>query len=204
MSARARPYPPPGYDLRVPEVIWEGALATVREYARLGSERGRHGSEALVYLGGVVAGEQVIVTGLYRLGHAAQGDRVVVSPEEARWLLRSLRSRDEKLIGQLHSHRGLAGHSPGDDMWATSFHDGFLSIVVPHFGAGVAVPGECAVLEHRDGRFDGLERSEVERRIRVVAEIADHTPGSSGDAGEEVGWWRAFARRASSIARRSH
>jgi hypothetical protein len=203
VSARATPYPPPGYELRIPASIWEGALATVREYARLGSEQGRRGSEALVYLGGVVAGEQLIITGLHRLGHVAQGDRVVVSQDEARWLLRSLRSRDEKLIGQLHSHRGLAGHSPGDDMWATSFHEGFLSIVVPHFGAVVAVPGECAVLEYRDGHFQQLERSEVERRVCVCPEITERPCTSTSEAREEVGWWRAFAARVRSTARRS-
>src|SRR5204862_8073148 len=115
-----------------------------------------------------------IVTGLYRRNHAPQGDRVVVAPEEARWLLRTLRARDEKLVGQLHSHRGLAGHSPGDDVWATSFHEGFLSIVVPRFGAGVTAPVDCAVLEYRDGRFVPLGRDEVEQRIRLYPATTEH------------------------------
>jgi hypothetical protein len=94
-------------------------------------------------------------------------------PEEARWLLQTLRARDEKLIAQLHSHRWLAGHSPGDDTWATSFHEGFLSIVVPHFGAGVSLPVDCAVLEYRSGQFIGLARAEVARRIQVYPETVE-------------------------------
>lgn len=124
VSARDVPYPPVGYNVRVPDAIWDDALATVRCYAARDGAGRQRGSEALVYLAGVVAGDGMIVTGLYRLDHAPQGDRVKVTPGESRWLLRTLSARDEKLIGQLHSHRGLAGHSHGDDIWATSFQRG--------------------------------------------------------------------------------
>jgi hypothetical protein len=203
VSARGVPYPPSGYRLRMPDSLWDGALTTMRAYATLGSsEFGERGSEALVYLGGVVAGAEMIVTGLYRLNHPPQGDRVVVTAEEARWLLRSLRARDEKLVGQLHSHRGLAGHSPGDDAWATSFHEGFLSIVVPHFGAGVTMPFDCAVLEYHGGRFVAVETRDVEQRIRVSAAIAEHGQpvGRAKEARGREGRWRAFAARLKSIA----
>ena len=194
MSARDVPYPTPGYTVRVPDATWDSALVTVRAYGA----RGR-GSEALVYLAGVVAGDEMIVTGLYRLEHAPQGDRVAVTPEESRWLLRTLSARDEKLIGQLHSHRGLAGHSHGDDIWATSFHEGFLSIVVPFFGRGVTAPSECAVLEYRGGRFIDLDDAEVEHRIHVYAPVVARAGVVVGTG--ENGWTR-FVQRLKSIARR--
>jgi hypothetical protein len=205
MSARGVPYPPSGYRLRLPGPLWEGALATMRSYATLGrADFGARGSEALVYLGGVVAGTEMIVTGLYRLNHEPQGDRVVVAPEEARWLLRMLRARDEKLVGQLHSHRGLAGHSPGDDAWATSFHEGFLSIVVPRFGAAVTALADCAVLEYRGGHFVPLAMGEIERRVRVYPPIVEHgarvVPVERARRKEKG--WTAFAVRLKSIARR--
>lgn len=200
MSARAQPYPPPGYPVRVPGPLWRGALATVREYATRGYEQGRVGSEALVYFGGVVAGEEVIVTTLYRLNHAPQGDRVVVTREEARWLLRQLRARDEKLLGQLHSHRGRAGHSFGDDAGATSFHEGFLSIVVPFFGQDVVVPAECAVLEYRAGQFVELDVGEVERRIQLYEPIVERIGVAPVERKE--GRWPGFVARLKSIARR--
>jgi hypothetical protein len=200
MRARSVPYPPPGYPVRIGDLIWTGCLETVRAYARLGAERGRRGSEALVYIGGVVAGAEVIVTGLYRLHHEPQGDRVVVMPEEARWLLATLRGRDEKLVAQLHSHRGFAGHSHGDDAWATSFHEGFLSIVVPRFGAGVAAPVDCAVLEYRGGEFVELTRDEVARRIRIDPEIPERVPPPVTSAPVKEAPWRAFAQRLKSIA----
>lgn len=198
MSARSVSYPPSGYLVRIPEAIWHGALDTMREYASIFDERGKQGSEALVFLGGVVAADdQVVVTGLYRLNHAPQGDRVAVTPEEARWLLRALNVRDEKLVGQLHSHRGRAGHSPGDDMWATSFHEGFLSIVVPFFGREVTTPTQCAVLEYTAGRFVELDQVEVERRIETWPLVSSR----AGVLRREEGGarWRAFVRKLKSI-----
>jgi hypothetical protein len=199
MRARSTPYPPPGYPVRIGGLIWTGCLETVRAYATRGAERGRRGSEALVYLGGVVTGAEMIVTGLYRLHHEPQGDRVVVTPEEARWLLETLRSRDEKLVAQLHSHRGFAGHSHGDDAWATSFHEGFLSIVIPRFGA-VAAPVDCAVLEYRGGEFVELTRDEVAHRLRIHPEISERVPLPVKTASVKEGQWRAFALRLKSIA----
>ena len=200
MSARSTPYPPSRYAVRVGELIWDGALATVRAYATLGAERGQRGSEALVYLGGVVRGEEMIVTGLYRLHHEPQGDRVAVTPEEARWLLETLRARDEKLVAQLHSHRGRAGHSFGDDAWATSFHEGFLSIVVPHFGATATAPVDCAVLEYRNGEFVQLGHEEVARRIHPYPETVERVALPAAATASTVKPWRAFAQRLQSIA----
>jgi hypothetical protein len=146
VNRRGRPYPQAGFRLCLPDRIWQGALEVLREYAALGRGPFGRGSEGLVYLGGVVAEQELIVTGLYVLAHEAQGDQVVVGEAEARWLLHALRTRDEKLIAQVHSHRGRAGHSHGDDVHATSFHAGFVSIVVPRFAAQVTTVQECAVL----------------------------------------------------------
>jgi len=200
VSARAVPYPAPGYPVRIPDTIWDGAIATVRDYATRGHEHGKRGSEALVYLGGVVAVQEMVVTGLYRLNHAPQGDRVVATREESRWLLRTLSARDEKLVGQMHSHRGRAGHSPGDDAWATSFHEGFLSVVVPYFGRDVTTPLQCAFLEYRGGQFVELDEDEIALRIHLYEPIA-----MRGGAPEvaEVGEsrWNGFVQRLKSIAR---
>lgn len=201
MRARSTPYPPPGYPVRIGDAIWNGCLETVRAYATLGAKHARRGSEALVYLGGVVAGAEVIVTALYRLHHQPQGDRVVVTPEEARWLVATLRDRDEKLVAQLHSHRSFAGHSHGDDAWATSFHEGFLSIVIPRFGAEVSAPVDCAVLEYRGGEFHRLTRDEVARRIRIEPEIVERLSlPRFGPVTKKS--WDGFVQRLKSIAQK--
>ncbi len=146
-----------------------------------------------MYLSGVPTSAEVLVTGLLELGHLPQGDRVAVTQEEARWLVRSLAARDEKLIAQVHSHREVAGHSAGDDMWATSFHDGFISIVVPRFGINVNSVTECAVLEYKGGAFRDLAPDEVARRFLIQPQRA-----LMKDVREESRW-SAFARKLKSI-----
>lgn len=203
-SARSIPYPPPGYRVRLPEALWRQALETMRAYASAGaSDRGEPGSEALVYFAGVVAGPEIVITGMYRIDHAAQGDRVVVTDEEARWLVRALRHRDEKLIGQLHSHRGRAHHSSGDDAFATSFHEGYMSIVVPKFGADVSRPDECAVFEYRSGVFVGLDSKEVRNRIALYQAIETRsltTPTPTTRSAR----WQQFAQKLKSIVSKPH
>jgi hypothetical protein len=202
MTARSAPYPPSGHPIRIGQAMWASALETVSAYASLGGDDGQPGSEALVYLGGVTTGTELIVTGLYRLHHKPQGDRVVVTPDEARWLLQALRARDEKLIAQLHSHRWLAEHSHGDDIWATSFHDGFLSVVVPNFGTGVSSPVDCAVLEYRAGEFVEIPPAEVVRRIVLYPETIARVAFPTRSAPTKERPWRVFARKLKSIARK--
>ncbi|SRR6266567_77055 len=165
MRAREVAYPPPGFPIRLPADLWQRTLGVIRRYAKLGGRSRIRGSEAIVYWAGVVAAGEMVITAIYELNHAPQGDSVRVTPEEARWLVRTLRSRDEKLVAQVHSHRGLAGHSHGDDLWATSFHEGFVSIVVPHFASDVTSPLQCAVLDYRGGQFQPMAPEEIERRI---------------------------------------
>jgi hypothetical protein len=187
VSARRLAYPAPGYAVRIPRALWRGALDTMRLYGRLESE-------GLVYLAGVVVGpDQLAATSLYRLHHKPQGHRVEVTPKESRTLLRTLRHRDEKLVAQLHSHGGVAWHSAGDDAHATSFHAGFLSVVVPDFGEGVLDIGDCAVFEFDGERFRPLDHAEVARRTVVYDEILEFSP--SPVVPRKEGLWARFARR---------
>jgi hypothetical protein len=206
VSRRSDSYPGEGYGVRWPEPIWTAGLDEMRRYATQGVGWRRRGSEALVYVGGVVAGGEIVVTTLYCLGHEAQGDCVIVTADEARWLLRMLRERDEKLVGQVHSHRFAAGHSPGDDQHATSFHEGFLSIVVPRFGQGVTSVEQCAVLAYRRGAFEYLGDDEVAERLRVqpqaIARVATAPIVSSTDTPESR--WPRFVQSLKSIARTPH
>lgn len=153
-------YPGRGAIAVVPSELWAQTLEILRAY-------GRSGSEGLVFWGGVVVGGSLQVTGLYAPAHRPQGLRVRLSQHESRWLLRSLRERDEKLIAQVHSHEELAFHSLGDESCAASFHPGYLSIVVPRFGIGVEQLEECAVFEHDGAGFVELDPIRYAQRIRL-------------------------------------
>lgn len=204
MSRRGRPYPKAGFRLCLPDRIWQDALDVLRKYGGLGGGAFGRGSEGLVYLGGVVAEQELIVTGLFVIEHEPQGDEVVVGATEARWLLRTLRARDEELIAQIHSHRGRAGHSDGDDAHATSFHEGFVSIVVPRFAAQTITVQECAVLEFSAGSFRELTSEQVARRIAVHPQTVRRPSATSipHTNREEESLWTRFGRRLRQTARR--
>lgn len=197
MTARSTPYPPAGYHVRMAAAVWASALDEVRSYAERGVVDGHRGSEGLVYLAGVPAADELVVTAVFRLRHAPQGDRVAPTRQEVRWLLSTLRQRDEKLVAQLHTHRHGARHSPGDDRMATSFHDGFLSIVAPNFAIGVDSIDQCIVHEYRSGSFRVLSVGEVTKRFIVQPEVVDRLKDSDS---EELSRWCRFVQRLKSIA----
>jgi hypothetical protein len=64
---------------------------------------------------------------------------------------------DERYVSRIHSHPQNAFHSPTDDANPAITHEGALSIVVPHFGRGLAdgLDG-CAVLRLIGGRWIDL------------------------------------------------
>jgi proteasome lid subunit RPN8/RPN11 len=128
---------------------------------------GRRRSEALMFWGGVVSGSSLQITGVFLPRHRAGGAHVKLSNEESRWLIRRLRARDEKLIAQVHSHPGKAFHSEGDDEGATSFHAGFLSVVVPEYGRRATSISDCAVYEHDGNSFIELTPKQIMERFRV-------------------------------------
>ncbi len=204
MTRRASPYPPRGFGVQVPAGVWSAALDQLRLYGSRGDTKLGSGSEGLVFLGGVVLPDQVIVTTLYCIDHAAQGDQVHVTPEEATWLIRSLRQRDEKLLVQIHSHRGAAGHSHGDELSAASFHAGFLSIVAPAFARVAVTIEQCAVFEHRNSRFHQLGAPEIHDRFRIEPEVVHIRPNAQPPTGEGLAHrpWSRFVQKLRLIARR--
>lgn len=61
---------------------------------------------------------------------------------------------DERYVSRIHSHPGLAFHSPTDDANPALTHEGALSIVVPFFGLGLRHGlAACAILVVRNGRW---------------------------------------------------
>jgi len=202
MTGRQVPYPGVGATLRIPRPLWDEALAIVRSYGSI-----RRWSEALVYFGGVIAAEDLVVTTLYAIDHEPQGGCVVVTPTQSRWLVRQLRSHDEKLIAQLHSHRGEGWHSLGDDTHATSFHNGFISIVVPYFGRNAKNITDCVVVEFEGDTFHELSPDETERRLQLCEPLQHRLAEPPTDKPfpahqERGGPWSAFVRRLKSTVRK--
>lgn len=169
VSHRATPYPESPATLIVPDHVWRLTLEEIGRYRA-------HNSEALVFWGGVVLNRTAIVTGLFLPTHSSQGACVALTPEEARWLLRRLRNRDEKLLAQVHSHPGDAHHSTGDDRRAASYHPGYYSIVVPDYGRGVTSIEQCTVHLYGGQDFSPLPNSVASTLIQVTPTIERPRP----------------------------
>jgi proteasome lid subunit RPN8/RPN11 len=69
----------------------------------------------------------------------AEMDYFRIPPSGMKALMAHLRERKLVLAAQVHSHPNEAFHSRADNKWAIVRHEGALSIVVPHFAAGVGV-----------------------------------------------------------------
>lgn len=75
----------------------------------------------------------------------------------------------ERYVARIHSHPGLAFHSPTDDENPAITFEGALSIVVPYFGLGLRRGLDaCAVLQMRSGYWVDLPVGpERELELRV-------------------------------------
>jgi proteasome lid subunit RPN8/RPN11 len=80
-----------------------------------------------------------------------------------------------ELIGQVHSHPGSrVDHSDGDDERALMPYEGFLSVVVPHYGHhGMRPLTMCGIHVFEKPRFRRLRSSEIDARFHVVDDFAD-------------------------------
>ncbi len=119
--------------------------------------------------------------------------------EESRWLLRTLRARDEKLIAQVHSHPGSAFHSPGDNERAASFHPGYFSIVVPGFARNIEAIEDCALFEFDGREFRSISSDSAARRVQFTSLVAVRTPeplkSQPTSQGDEPGWLRTIVSK---------
>jgi hypothetical protein len=75
---------------------------------------------------------------------------------------------DEHYAARIHSHAGLAFHSPLDDVNPAITHDGAISIVVPFFGLGLRHGlRACAVYVRNEQRWVALPPGADRDRVVV-------------------------------------
>lgn len=85
-------------------------------------------------------------------------------------VIQYLASNELELLCQVHSHPGIfVGHSDGDDEGAFMPYEGFLSIVVPFYGADGIVPlVQCGVHRFQNGSFYRLTESEIDGGFTIT------------------------------------
>lgn len=176
----ARPYVSPGNGRRTrgisgPIEKFYVPTAVLRETQTFIEKHGAEGTEAYVFWAGAIAdGEAYVTTCVYPTANARHGG-VEVPLQKMTEINLELRDRDQLVLAQVHSHPGVARHSPVDEEKAVSFHEGFVSIVVPDFGeTPVYDLRDCGVYVYtvNDG-WQLLDDGETEDRFVIEETILE-------------------------------
>lgn len=170
----SRPYVSPGNGRRqrgIPDRIekYYVPTAVLRETQRYIEAHAEDGTEGYVFWAGAVAeNEAYITTCVYPTANARHGG-VKVPLEKMTEINLELRDRDQLVLAQVHSHPGVARHSSVDEEKAVSFHEGFVSIVIPDFGdTPVYDLRDCGVYIYTaDDGWRLLDDTEIEDRFAI-------------------------------------
>lgn len=149
--------------------------AVLRETQKYVEVHGANRKEAYMFWAGAVAdNEAYITTCVYPTANARHGG-VKVPLEKMTEINLELRDRDQLVLAQVHSHPGVARHSPVDEEKAVSFHEGFVSIIVPDFGeTPVYDLRDCGVyIYSADGGWRLLDDAEIEERFVIQETVLE-------------------------------
>lgn len=150
------------------QCIWSRGI---KELAHWGKKRW----EGLVLFGGhagPIERSALVTTCLIpKKGHWGGGVRL--GTDDFISLTTTLRELDLHLLAQMHSHPGDFGHSPGDELLATCFRKGFISIVVPSYAQQDRIlPADCYIYEYiGDWKWRLLTKDEVSERIGIIPSL---------------------------------
>lgn len=121
--------------------------------------------EGVAYLLGQTDGNTTIAVAAIRPeATTTPGSFDVTSPAMAR-LVRTATEIGLQVVGQVHTHPGLAYHSEGDNEGARIAYTGFVSIVIPHYGKHLPALDGIAAFAFKAGTgFCTID----EKRIMIV------------------------------------
>lgn len=113
-------------------VIADAVLSAIPTVFAHGTEQSL---EAATYFLGQTDGATTTVLACVRVRCDATRGSFKVDAHEMRRVIETARTFGLQVVGQMHTHPGLAYHSHGDDEGAQIKHDGFVSVVAPDYGA---------------------------------------------------------------------
>lgn len=152
---RYKPGPPPPPRLVISQVCID-ALAGCLAPEIAG------GQEGIAYLLGQTDGTTTVALAAVRPdAKVTRGSFVVSAPAMAK-VVRAAADRGLQVAGQVHTHRGAAFHSDGDDDGARIAFTGYASIVLPDYGRHLpALTGAAAYFCQVGKEFTLLDASSV-------------------------------------------
>ena len=140
-------------------LMTEGCLEAVCQCIEPDKQKGHEG---IAYLYGRTDGYTTVAVGAIRPNAiTTKGSFSVTSVEMAR-LVREIRSRGLQLISQLHTHPGQAYHSDGDVEGLKLVCDGYVSVVLPNYGALLPTLQGAVFYVYRRGQgFQELDAASI-------------------------------------------
>lgn len=91
--------------------------------------------EGIVYLLGQTDGFTSLAASVYRPNATTTAGSFLVEPKAMRRVVDAASANGLQVVGQLHTHPKQAFHSPGDETGTLIRFNGFISIVLPDYGA---------------------------------------------------------------------
>jgi hypothetical protein len=118
--------------------------------------------EGIAYIYGRTDGYTTLAIGAIRPDAATTRGSFSVSSVEMARMVKGIRQRGLQLICQLHTHPGQAYHSDGDVDGLKLVCNGYVSIVLPDYGAHLPSFKEAAFYFYRRGiGFTALEETNI-------------------------------------------
>lgn len=132
--------------LLIAEACYSGLVESLSS-----SQERRH--EGVALLLGKLAGEAVIALACVQPKATTPAGSFDISAAEMARVIALATDLELELVAQVHTHPREAFHSQGDDEGARVRYDGYLSLVIPDYGAGLPRLDGAALYEFssRDG-----------------------------------------------------
>jgi JAB domain-containing protein similar to deubiquitination enzymes len=158
------------------DVFWLSAELLDRTTIVLRQSRaGKVSHEGVAYWAGHRVGDGVLLTTCIAPAAITTRGSFETSARANAQVIAYLGAAKLELVAQIHSHPGdFVGHSDSDDHRALMPYEGFLSIVVPHYGReGMRPLTKCGVHLFERTRFRRLTDDEIDLRFRVADGFKD-------------------------------
>ncbi len=109
--------------------------------------------EGIAYLYGQTDGWKTLIVGAFRPHAQTTPGSFEVAPVALAKVVATVCDLGLQVVGQIHSHPSLAGHSQGDEDGARIAYDGFVSIVLPNYARDLPSLKGAAAYMYAEGVF---------------------------------------------------
>lgn len=148
-------------------MITEGLLRVTESVL---ASRSRDEHEDVLYWAGCELGDTWVLTSCIRPSASTTAGSFRTSAADNAHVVAYVAQHRLSLLAQVHTHPDhRVGHSRGDDLGAFMRFEGYLSVVVPHYGnRGILPIAACGVHQFCDERFRRLHEREVVAMFHVL------------------------------------